>query len=55
LTVNLGAKWFGKVVRGAYLDRERLLASKRGIASPTWDTYEETSESYNKYIKLFSF
>ena len=48
LTVNLGVNWFGKIVRGAYLDRERLLANKRGIAPPTWSTYDETSESYNK-------
>lgn len=42
--------WYGKLVRGAYMDRERYLAKKNGLPSPICDSYEETSRSYDLYF-----
>jgi hydroxyproline oxidase len=50
VTKEIGVNWFGKIVRGAYMDRERYLAKKRGYESPIWDSYEETNKSYNKAV-----
>lgn len=44
----LGIPWYGKVVRGAYMDRERYLAKRNNVPSPIWDSYEETGDSYNR-------
>ena len=40
---NLGIK----LVRGAYMDEERHLASDQGLESPVWDSIEGTHECYN--------
>jgi Proline dehydrogenase len=44
----LGVNWNGKVVRGAYMDRERQVAAGQGKPSPICDNYQLTSDSYNK-------
>lgn len=43
LGYNLGVK----LIRGAYMNEERALAEKQGVASPIWDTLEETHKCYN--------
>ena len=41
-----------KLVRGAYMDSERDLASKCGIASPIHDTIEDTHRCYNNAVEF---
>lgn len=44
-------KAFGaKVVRGAYMEKERLRAEEGGYADPVNDTIEDTHENYNDII-----
>ena len=45
---EIGVNWYGKIVRGAYMDRERFLAEKHGYPSPVCDNYAATNDSYNK-------
>lgn len=40
---NLGIK----MVRGAYMNEERQVASQKGIESPVFDTIEDTHHCYN--------
>jgi len=40
---NLGIK----LIRGAYMNEERNLASEQGRESPVWDTIEDTHKCYN--------
>ncbi|CAL8071530.1 unnamed protein product [Orchesella dallaii] len=47
----LGVNWYGKIVRGAYMDRERYLATKKQVPSPICDNYEATSHSYNQCVQ----
>ena len=43
--------YFGaKVVRGAYLERERYLAAENGYEDPVHPTYEATGQMYNQVI-----
>lgn len=49
----LGTNWYGKIVRGAYMDRERYLAKKKGVPSPICESYEDTSRSYNKWVWIW--
>ena len=43
--------YFGaKVVRGAYLEKERFLAFKSAYEDPINPTYESTGEMYNQVI-----
>ncbi|XP_062368331.1 hydroxyproline dehydrogenase-like [Cinclus cinclus] len=41
-----------KLVRGAYLAQEQERARGGGRPSPTWDTPEETSDSYRRCLQL---
>lgn len=41
-----------KLVRGAYLEKERKLAENRGEISPVFDTKDETDKAYNDALKL---
>jgi hydroxyproline oxidase len=41
-----------KVVRGAYMDKERSLAEKLGYQDPIYSSYEETSSSYDKILDV---
>ena len=44
--------YFGaKVVRGAYLERERFLASENGYEDPVNPSYETTGAMYNRVIE----
>lgn len=40
---NLGVK----LVRGAYMDEERMIAERDGVESPVWDDLEGTHACYN--------
>lgn len=44
---NLGIK----LVRGAYMNEERMLADTYNYESPIWDTIEETHASYDNNVK----
>ena len=48
--MNRGCYFGAKVVRGAYLEKERFLASKHGYEDPVNPTIESTAEMYNKVI-----
>ena len=39
------------MVRGAYMDEERLLAQQAKVESPICETFQQTSESYHNNIK----
>jgi len=41
-----GWVWAAKLVRGAYMDTERIRAESLGQPSPVWDTIEQTHASY---------
>lgn len=41
-----------KLVRGAYVEKEKVLALKEHRESPVFDTKEETDKSFNKAIEL---
>lgn len=41
-----------KLVRGAYMEKERALAVENGVASPIHNTKSETDNAYNSAIKL---
>jgi proline dehydrogenase len=43
--VNIGCGI--KLVRGAYMDEERLVAEARGYESPVWDNIADTHKAYN--------
>ena len=47
VTDQLGVCFGAKVVRGAYLERERQLAADGNYQDPTNATYEATSSMYN--------
>ena len=44
---NLGIK----LVRGAYMNEERLLAEQNSYESPIWNSIEETHASYDANVK----
>jgi len=41
-----------KLVRGAYVEKERELAEKENRESPVFDTKEETDKSFNKAVEI---
>jgi len=47
----LGAKWAGKIVRGAYMQYERNRAKELGTSDPVHATYTDTSSAYNRTIE----
>jgi proline dehydrogenase len=47
LGYNLGIK----LIRGAYMNEERMLASENSYESPIWETIEDTHTCYNDSMK----
>lgn len=47
---RFGYHFGGKLVRGAYMESERLLAKKAGLPSPIYETIEETHQCYNDSV-----
>jgi proline dehydrogenase len=47
--VNIGCGM--KLVRGAYMEEERLVAEARGYESPVWDNIAGTHSAYNESLK----
>ena len=45
-----GCCFGAKIVRGAYMEKERKLAAKKGYPDPVNDTYEDTSSMYNNVV-----
>jgi len=41
-----------KLVRGAYMEKERAYAAAKAIASPVFDTKLETDKNYNEALKI---
>ncbi|KAK2820335.1 hypothetical protein Q5P01_023294 [Channa striata] len=41
-----------KLVRGAYMDKERKLAEKKGCPDPVHQSWEDTNDSYNGSLNL---
>ncbi len=41
-----------KIVRGAYMVKERALAEEKGIASPIYDTKEETDKAFDSAVEF---
>ncbi len=41
-----------KLVRGAYVEKERVYAAQSGVESPVFDTKEETDRSYDKAVEI---
>ena len=50
MTKNFKAKFGAKVVRGAYMEKEKKLANLHGYPDPINDTYDTTGEMYLKVI-----
>lgn len=48
MNFNLGIK----LVRGAYMNEERMIAERDGIQSPVWENIEGTHACYNSVIDL---
>ena len=44
------SKFGAKIVRGAYLEKERKLAKMQNYSDPVNDTYEDTGKMYGKVI-----
>ena len=47
-----GFLYGAKVVRGAYMEKERSLAKKIGYHDPIYSSYEETGSSYDKILDV---
>ncbi|XP_071526703.1 hydroxyproline dehydrogenase-like isoform X2 [Panulirus ornatus] len=47
-----GVGFGAKLVRGAYLEKERSLAQKEGYPDPVNDTYEDTNAVYNSMVEV---
>lgn len=45
---NLGIK----LIRGAYMNEERMIAAQEKVESPVWDTIEATHKCYDQNLQL---
>ena len=51
LSSELGFRLALKIVRGAYLEHETKRANSLGYESPTFGSYEETGDNYDRHHK----
>lgn len=49
---RLGACFGAKLVRGAYMARERQLAAEEGRESPVCESYQDTSDNYTRAVEF---
>jgi proline dehydrogenase len=49
---NMAYKYGAKIVRGAYMDAERQLATQKGYEDPIHPTKEDTTNSYYSVMKM---
>ena len=54
ITENCNAKFGAKVVRGAYLEKEKKLAKLNNYSDPINESYEATGEMYLKGLQDIS-
>lgn len=47
-----GVTFGAKLVRGAYIYKERALASEKGYPDPVCETFEKTTENYNRSMDI---
>ena len=47
-TQDAGVCFGSKLVRGAYMDKERRLAKEQGYTDPVCDTFDDTSDMYHR-------
>ncbi|XP_061196348.1 uncharacterized protein LOC133204611 [Saccostrea echinata] len=47
-----GVSFGAKLVRGAYLHKERSLAKEKGYPDPVCETFDKTSENYNRSMDI---
>lgn len=52
VTQRMGVGFGAKIVRGAYLERERQLSAKGNYPDPTNPSYEATSAVYDRFIPI---
>ena len=52
ITKRIGVSFGAKVVRGAYLERERAVSRKEGYPDPTNPSYEATSVMYDGVVEF---
>lgn len=50
MTQRLGVTFGAKIVRGAYLDRERSLSVEGNYPDPTNPSYEATTALYDRFV-----
>ena len=47
-----GISFGAKLVRGAYIYKERALAAEKGYPDPVCETFEKTTENYNRSMDI---
>eukprot|EP00095_Tigriopus_kingsejongensis_P004423 snap_masked-scaffold1224_size54636-processed-gene-0.6 protein:Tk04423 transcript:snap_masked-scaffold1224_size54636-processed-gene-0.6-mRNA-1 annotation:"probable proline dehydrogenase 2" len=50
LVTARGRHFGAKIVRGAYMEKERKIAEQKGLESPVCDDYEATNQMYNQVL-----
>lgn len=51
-SIREGWHFGAKMVRGAYVVSERENATRKGVESPIWDTYDDTEKNFHRIIDM---